>query len=166
MRRTDKELTDENIIHDILSRSSICRLGLVQDGEVYIVPVNYVYEDGFIYIHSAAEGKKIDIIRGNPHVSFEIEYFSETIKGEIACKWGTKYRSVMGTGTIAFVVHPDAKKRCLDLLMKKYGESGKPNYDPDALQKVLLLKLRIESRTGKQSGNWSKEGREAAKRGA
>ena len=158
MRRTDKEITDEKIIHDIISRSAICRLGLVQDGAVYVVPVNYAYEDGFIYIHSASEGKKIDIIRRNPQVSFEIEYFGEIVKGEIACMWGMKYRSVMGTGTIAFIVDHDSKKGGLNLLMKKYSGGGKPDYDPAALEKVLLLKLRIESMTGKQSGEWDKEG--------
>ena len=156
MRRTDKEITDRKIIQDIVEKSAICRLGLVQNGEAYIVPVNYAYQNGSILIHSASEGRKIDIIKQNPRVSFEIEYFSETMKNEIACKWGTKYRCVMGTGRVTIVTNSDVKKDGLDLLMKKYGEEGKPEYDPTALDKVVLLRLEIESMTGKQSGDWSK----------
>lgn len=155
MRRPEKEITDETVIREILVRVAICRLGLVENGEAYIVPVNYVYHDGYLYIHSAAEGRKIAIIRKNPHVSFEIEYSSETIKGEIPCKWGTKYRSLMGTGTITITEDDDAKRSGFDLLMKKYaGIETQPDYDETAMQHAVLLKLKIESITGKQSGVW------------
>ena len=101
-------------------------------------------------MHSASEGRKIDIIKQISHVSFEMEYFSETVSGEIACKWGTKYRSVMGTGTITIVTDTELKKSGLDLLMKKYGDLTGPDYDAAALDKVVLLKLKIESNKQRQ----------------
>ncbi len=58
MRRKDKEITDPKIISEILDLSEICRLGMVDDGRAYIVPVNYAHKDGAIYIHSAMHGKK------------------------------------------------------------------------------------------------------------
>ncbi len=155
MRRPEKEITDESVIGEILVRSAICRLGLVEDGEAYIVPVNYVHHDGHLYIHSASEGRKITIIKQNPRVSFEIEYSSETIKGEIPCKWGTRYRCVMGTGTVTITNDNEDKRSGFDLIMKKYeGGEMRLEYDETALQHAVLLKLKIESITGKQSGAW------------
>jgi len=154
MRRTDKEITDPEIIYDIMVNSSVCRLGLVENGEAYIVPVNYAFKDGYIYIHSAVEGRKIEIRKRNPRVSFEIEYSSETVKNEQACKWGTKYRSLMGKGTISIYHDFESKKECFDLLMKKYGADSSPVYDDTALSKTAVLKLKIDSCTGKQSGVW------------
>ncbi|HUI28574.1 MAG TPA: pyridoxamine 5'-phosphate oxidase family protein [Candidatus Acidoferrales bacterium] len=154
MRRTDKEITDPNLLQDILINSQICRLGLVDNSEAYIVPVNYAFVDGYIYIHSASEGRKIEILKRNPKAAFEIEYPSETIRGEIPCKWGTRYRSVMGKGTIVIDDDIESKKNGFDALMRKYGAEFALVYDESALAKAVLLKLRIESLTGKQSGIW------------
>lgn len=154
MRRSDKEITDPKIMSEILVNSSICRLGLVQDGEAYIVPVNYAFNDGYIFIHSAVEGRKIEILKQNPKVTFEIEYPSEVVKNEVACKWGTKYRSLMGKGTIEIRYDAESKKECFDLLMRKYGADFSAVYDQSALEKAAVLKLKIESYTGKQSGVW------------
>ena len=154
MRRTDKEINDSQIIENILAESQVCRLGLVDDGEAYIVPVNYVFMDGCIYIHSAAEGRKIEILKRNPKVTFEIEYSSQVIKSEIACRWGMKYRSIMGKGTIEIYYDIESKKKGFDILMKKYGAEFLAVYDEAALDKSILLKLKVESITGKQSGIW------------
>ena len=154
MRRAEKEITDSRILHDVLANSQVCRLGLVEDGMAYIVPVDYAFEDGHIFIHSATEGRKIEILKRNLEVTFEIEYFSDTVKGEVACKWGTKYRSVMGRGTIEMHYDSETKKHCFDMLMRKYGADFTPEYDDEFLSKAVVLKLKVESCTGKQSGGW------------
>ena len=61
MRRLDKEIKDSDVIQEILQNSEICRLGLVDGNEAYIVPVNYGYKDGVIYMHSAPNGRKMEI---------------------------------------------------------------------------------------------------------
>jgi uncharacterized protein len=154
MRRSDKEITDPKIIEGILSDSRICRLGLVDDGEAYIVPVNYAFNEKCLYIHSASEGRKIEILKRSPRVTFEIEYSSETVEGEIPCKWGMKYRSIMGKGTIEICDDIESKKKGFDIIMKKYAAESSLVYDETALDKAVLLKLEIESCSGKQSGVW------------
>ena len=77
MRRQDKEITDTGLIREVLVKSEICRLGLVENDEAYIVPVNYAYDNGLIYIHSAPDGRKIEMIKRNNRVSFEIEFAGE-----------------------------------------------------------------------------------------
>ena len=53
MRRLDKEITDLQLITEILEKSEICRLGLVENNEAYIVPVNFAYAGNSIYLKSA-----------------------------------------------------------------------------------------------------------------
>jgi len=152
MRRQDKEIKDNNLIQEILQKSGICRLGFVDNGEAYIVPVNYAYENGIIYIHSAPHGKKMDILKRNTRVSFEIEYSNEIIKDKVPCNWTARYRSVMGRGNITIEKDAPLKKRGLDMIMIKYGAGMELTYDESLLSRMVLLKLKIDSITGKQSG--------------
>jgi hypothetical protein len=154
MRRNEKEITDNKVISEILSGSEICRLGLVDSGEAYIVPVNYAYSDGTIYIHSAPEGRKIELLRRNNLVTFEIEQSPEITRDNIPCNWSAKYRSVMGKGIISLLSGTESKKRGLDMIMKKYGAANELNYIESSLSKMIILELRITSLTGKQSGDW------------
>ena len=125
------------------------------DGDMaYIVPVNYGYSDGIIYIHSSPNGRKMEILRKNNDVSFEIEYTMDIIKNDVACNWSAKYRSVMGSGTIEIIEDPESKKEPMNIIMRKYGASGDLNYDEASFSRMIILKLIITSVTGKQSGMW------------
>jgi len=154
MRRHDKQITDQHIIQDILKKSEICRLGMVDNGEAYIVPVYYAYQDGFIFIHSAPQGRKIELLKKNFQVTFEIEFLSEIIKGEIPCKWSSKYRSVMGKGSLTIESDPKRKQEGLNLIMKKYGAMMPLNYEESALSGMTILLLKINAISGKESGTW------------
>jgi uncharacterized protein len=154
MRRLDKEITDREVMAEILRSSDICRLGLVDNNEAYIVPVNYAWSDGIIYIHSAHAGRKMELLRQDSRVSFEIEFHHEIIKSNIPCGWTAKYRSVMGRGTITIDNDISSKKKGLDLIMQKYGATMELNYDEGSFSRMTMLRLKIESVTGKQSGDW------------
>ena len=73
MRRKDKELTDSKEIEGIVKKATVCRLGLMDEDEAYIVPVNFGYEKNAIYFHSALKGRKIELIKKKEKVCFEIE---------------------------------------------------------------------------------------------
>jgi len=154
MRRLDKQITDQQVIEEILQQSDICRLGLVDQDEAYIVPVNYAYADNVIYIHSAHAGRKMELLKQNNRVSFEVEFHHEVVKSDIACNWTAKYRSVMGKGTVTITDNPDMKKKGMDLIMRKYGADMELNYNEKVLARMAVLQLKIESLTGKQSGDW------------
>lgn len=154
MRRLDKQITDPEILNKILNESHICRLGLVENAEAYIVPVNFAHAEGVIYIHSALNGRKIEIIRKNNRVSFEMELDYELITSNIPCAWTEKYRSIMGKGTIVIDNDITSKKLGLDLIMLKYGANIELNYDEKILARMNILKLTIGSFYGKQSGDW------------
>lgn len=63
MRRSDKEIKDKSTIESILNEAQVCRIALCNDNKPYIVPMNFGFKDNYIYIHSACEGHKIDIIK-------------------------------------------------------------------------------------------------------
>jgi nitroimidazol reductase NimA-like FMN-containing flavoprotein (pyridoxamine 5'-phosphate oxidase superfamily) len=155
MRRKDKEITDNLVIESILNESEICRLGLVENGEPYIVPVNFAYSNGALYIHSAMQGRKIEVIKGNNRAAFEMEAHASIKTGPKPCDWTARYRSLMGKGTIEIETDLELKKNALDLIMKKYGWGNEELiYDAPLLARVCILKVNIESLSAKQSGGW------------
>jgi len=73
MRRKDREITDNSEIEKIIGKAICCRIGLVDNDEPYIVPVCFGYERNTIYFHSALEGRKVELIKKNNKVCFEID---------------------------------------------------------------------------------------------
>jgi len=155
MHRKNNEITDKKIIEEILTKSELCRVAILDDEFPYIVPFNYGYRDNALYFHSATKGKKIDLIRKNNKVCFEITYSSEITKGENACDWATKYRSVIGYGTIEIISDLQEMEKGLDVLLEHYGRTENNIYNAKSIKNMFILKLSIESLTGKQLGDWS-----------
>ncbi|WP_316830491.1 pyridoxamine 5'-phosphate oxidase family protein [Pedobacter aquatilis] len=72
---------------DFLEQQVVGRLGCHADGETYIVPINYVYRDNAIYAHSG-KGRKIDMMRANPKVCFQVDEITDTFRWKSAILWG------------------------------------------------------------------------------
>lgn len=81
------ELNKREII-EFLESKFIGRLGCHLNGETYIVPVNYVYQDNAVYAHSG-EGKKINMLRANPRVCFQVDEIDNMFKWKSVILWGT-----------------------------------------------------------------------------
>lgn len=154
MRRKDKEITDRDVIEQLLSGADICRIAMTDGNRPYIVPLNYGYDGKALYFHTATSGKKIEILRQHNMVCFEIENYNEVIRAEIPCEWTAKYRSLIGYGTIEFITGHEEKKKGLDVIMAHYGKTGVNDYKDNHIENILILKLTITEISGKQSGNW------------
>jgi uncharacterized protein len=150
MRRHEREIQDENEIRDILEKGLVCRLGLCDGQQPYMVPMSYGYRDGCIYFHSAREGRKIDIMKKNDRVCIEVDTDTLVVRGETPCRWTAKYRSVIGFGRARIIDEESEKKAGLDVIMAHYGGSG-GDYDEKSLQRTSLIEVVLESITGKQS---------------
>lgn len=113
MRKRERELTDPAEIQSILDACKILHLGLSDEGQPYVVPLNYGYvlENGRLtfYLHGANEGYKIDVIRKNPKISFAMECDAIPFEGKVACQYGMSYRSLMGMGTAEIIT--DTKEK-------------------------------------------------------
>jgi len=151
MRRKEKEITYPPHIEDIIARSSVCRLAMSDDGQPYVVPLCYGYKDNAFYLHSACEGRKLDILRKNDKVCIELDNDCEIQRGDDACDWSMKYRCVIGFGKASFIDDGDAKRKALDIIMDHYSE-GSHNYTEKKIKNTVIIKIDIEEMTGKQSG--------------
>ena len=151
MRRADKEIVNSTEIEDILRSGRVCQLGLNDGGLTYVVPVNYGYADGCLYVHSAMEGRKIDILRRNNLVSFSIYIDNGPVQSDVPCNWGMRYRSVMGTGTAELVDGGEEKEEALRIIIKHYAGPASV-FEAAKLNSVRIIKIRINSLTGKKSG--------------
>lgn len=152
MIRKDKEITDRKEIEDIVQQADVCRLAMVNDGSPYVVPLCYGFSGNALYFHSAAKGKKIDILRKHNEVCFEMEVDTQVIPGETACKWGMRYRSVIGFGKAVFVDDPETKRQALDIIMAHYAshhEFRRFTYSEPALAATTVVRIDIESMTAK-----------------
>ena len=122
MTKRELQITDEAQILEILDKAKVLHLGLCVDNEPYVVPMNYGYimEGGkpVLYLHSAVQGKKLDMIRANPNVFFEMDCDRMPFEGEKPCQYGLVYSSVMGRGTASIVEDVEEKKKAMSLLMK------------------------------------------------
>jgi hypothetical protein len=151
MRRSEKEVKDRAWMESILRKALVCRIALCADHEPYLVPMNFGYRDGCLYLHSAPAGRKIDLLRQNNRVCFEVETDCELAPSSKACKWGVKYRSVIGFGRASLVEGPKEKAEALGILVEHYAP-GKFQFPPRAVAKIMVIKIEIESMTGKKSG--------------
>jgi len=150
MRRSEKEITDKSAIEAIINASLVCRLALSDGDQPYIVPLSFGYQDRTLYFHSALEGKKIDILRKNNRICFEFDVNTEIIEAEKACKWGMKYQSVIGFGKAVLVENIKEKQRALNIIFSHYSDRNS-QFPDKAIKKIAIIKIEIESMTGKHS---------------
>ncbi len=154
MRRKDRELTNLAEIEEILKKAFVCHLGLTDGFMPYVVPMNYGYEEGHIYLHGAAKGKKIDLIKKNNQVCFEMETFDSKIikEAEEPCDWGTVFRSVIGFGTATILEDKDEKTKALNVILKPHD--GRTFSFPDKmLEATAVIDITITEMTGKHAND-------------
>jgi nitroimidazol reductase NimA-like FMN-containing flavoprotein (pyridoxamine 5'-phosphate oxidase superfamily) len=145
LTKRERQITDPARIAHILDTGKILHLGLAVNNEPYVVPMNYGYimEDGklVLYLHSAVHGKKLDMIRINPNIFFEIDCDCTPFEGRVACQYGLSYSSVMGRGTARIVEDVEEKRQAMSILMKT--QTGKDFSFEDRLVSIVAV-IRID----------------------
>ncbi len=153
MRRSDKEVTDRKVVEELLSNALVGRLGTCFDNIPYITPVNFVYDKDKIYFHSAHEGRKIENIKYNQQVCFEIDEIISIIPDRrMPCGSTTEYKSIIIFGDIRIVVDSDERTSALNKLIEKYApEAPKLPQSSDAAKRTNVLAIDVKEMTAKQS---------------
>lgn len=149
MQRSDREITDQTTMDAILHEASVCRLGLSNGAEPYIVPLCYGYDGSAVYLHSAVTGKKIDLIKQNPSCCVEVDLFEGLVRRDSPCSWGMHYRSVICTGTASILSDPHEKVHGLNCILHHYGREAF-EFSDEILDSVTVVKITIREMTGKQ----------------
>lgn len=152
MRRKDKQILDQKLIEEILEKNTICRIAFVDGKNPYIIPLNYGYNDNTLYVHTALKGKKIEIMNKNKNVCVEVTDSIEIVTSDLACNFGTRFRSVICNGKISPVIELEKKITGLKSIMRQHTADEDWDIPEAAVEKILVLKVEIESMTGKISG--------------
>lgn len=152
MTRREREVTDINKILEILDKAKVVHLGLVDGDEAYVVPMNYgyTYENDklTLYLHGARRGRKIDLMKQNPKVFFEMDCDIVPFEGEVACKYGITYSSIMGKGRAEILENPGEKMQALTYLMKT--QTGKDfEFNEKLVSVVAVIRIDVTEFTAK-----------------
>lgn len=152
MTRRERQIFDIDKILEILDKSKVIHIGMVDGDEPYVVPMNYGYtyenEKLTIWLHGAATGRKLDIIRKNPKVFFEMECDLVPFEGDVACKYGLSYSSLMGKGIATIIEDSEEKQKALSLLMKT--QVNKDFQFNEKLASVVgIIKIEVSEFTAK-----------------
>lgn len=150
MRRKEKEITDKKELEKILKAAKVCRIAMVDGDKPYVVPLNYGYRDGVVYFHSAGQGRKVELIKKNPKVCFEIDEMIALHKAKQACDWGVDFRSIIAEGRATFLETKQEKINGLDIIMAQYS-GRKFEYPDEMIEKTAVCAVRLERISGKKS---------------
>ncbi len=122
MRRKDREVSSKEEIKSIIDKCKVCHLAMVDKGLPYVVPLNFGYtlEDNLLtlFFHSAKAGRKLDILKENNAVCFEMACEGRLGHIDNPCDSGYYYESVLGFGHVEFVEDISEKCNALALLVK------------------------------------------------
>lgn len=154
MRRNDKEIVDKKVMISIIEKAMICRVGMCLHDQPYVIPMNFGYLDNYIYLHSAKEGRKLDILRNNDKVCIEFDLDVELIRSTLSCQTSMKYKSVLIFGKAVILNEAEERKRALDLIMQHYENHDSRSlfhYSENILKKVMIIKVKVEEMTGKEA---------------
>jgi uncharacterized protein len=150
MRRKDKAVSDVSAINAIIEKATVCRLGMVDGRNPYIVPLSFGYRDNALYFHGALKGRKIDNLKENPNVCFEFDVAVEALGNDDACDWSMKFQSVVGFGKASFVEGLEQKRQALGIIMAQYSDKTFV-FPENKVNATAVIKVEIEKMTGKQS---------------
>ena len=160
IRRDHQKLqikSKEKIIEFLSSQQTGRISSIDENGYPQIIPMNFVFISDVIYMHSHVRGEKLDNIRRNQKVGFEVDknleflpsYFSDPTDASLA---DTLYISVVIKGNASIISDKEEKTTALNGLMKKYQPEG--GYEPikpemDVLDEVVVIKIVPKSLRGK-----------------
>ena len=158
------EIQSKDKIIQFLNNQSVGRIAsLDSNGYPQVIPMNFVYHDGVIYMHSHPFGEKLDNIRRNPNVGFEVDQHicflpSYYFHPSDASQADTLYISVVMKGKAEIVQDKDEKAIALNALMSKYQKEGRyesldsnmPSVHEVAVIKVIPKDMHGKYKIGQQ----------------
>jgi len=138
-------MLDPEFAHTVLRDAEEIYLALNTEGAPYVLPVNHVFHEGYIYFHCATEGRKLNLLRTDSRVGFS------TAVDIVIDGTTTRYRCVCGTGVAEIVNNDVEKNNVLKVIAARFKA---PCHFPVSAEKFAatgIVRIRIESMTGKHS---------------
>lgn len=145
---------DQHLIESVIRECDICFIGMVdKDNIPYVLPMNFGYQDGIVYLHSAQEGRSIEILQEKPNICIAFNSKNEFVHQhpDVACSYRMRSKSVIAWGKVRFEEDTHKKINALNIIMKQY--SGKPfQYSDPAVKNVKIWCVKLEKITCKEFG--------------
>jgi nitroimidazol reductase NimA-like FMN-containing flavoprotein (pyridoxamine 5'-phosphate oxidase superfamily) len=151
MRRHEKEIFLRSDIDAVIHGCQICHLAMAMDNRPYVVPISFGYDGTHLFFHSALEGLKIEYLKANPQVCFQMERGVKLVTAASGpCHWTFHFESVVGHGTAAEMRDAADKRYGLDQIVVHYRGAG-GDYSEAALSALSVWRITIDALTGKRS---------------
>ncbi|QAR31989.1 pyridoxamine 5'-phosphate oxidase family protein [Geovibrio thiophilus] len=150
MRRSEREIKDYKLLENLLKQGEVIHLALADAPYPYLVTVNYGYRDDALYFHCASQGRKIDLLKQDPKVYFQIILRNELVRAESACRWTTKFTSVCGEADAVIQESHAEKRKALQIIMGHYGLHDS-EFTENMTKNMLTVKLNIVSLSAKSN---------------
>lgn len=138
----------------IISHCDTCFVGLVDlESNPYVIPMNFGYQEGVIYLHSGPEGGKLEMLEHNNNVCITFCSGHELVyqHPQMACSYSMRSESVMCRGNVSFIEDIAEKRRALDIIMSHYT-NGDFTYSDPSVRNVKVWQVDVKSMTGKVFG--------------
>jgi nitroimidazol reductase NimA-like FMN-containing flavoprotein (pyridoxamine 5'-phosphate oxidase superfamily) len=147
-------LSEKERMEEILRRESIGHLAMAGGGELYLIPINYTYATGGrILFHCAPKGRKLDMIRANPAVCFEVSsQEGEPVEhGGRACD--APFESVICWGRARVVDDLAERQRILQEFQVRYATPEKPreSLGLDRAEGCGCVEITVTRMTGRRA---------------
>ena len=151
-----KSLQDNSLdaAEKIIAQSKICFVGFADtDGMPYVVPMNFGYHDGVVYLHSAPEGSHLDILSRNNNVCITFCVGDKLVHQhpDVACSYRMRADSTICRGKVHFVEDIEEKTAVMNVMMKHYTGREFP-YSMPAIKNVKVWKIVVESFSSRHFG--------------
>lgn len=147
--------TDREQIDAIIDRSTVCFVAMAHlSGEPYLLPMNFVYFEGAVYLHSATEGSHLKLLAENNQVCLcfcepgPLVYQSE----QVACSHSMRADSVLIWGRVEFVESAEEKIEIFHALMKRFVPNREFTYSAPSITHTQVWRIQPERISAKAVG--------------
>ena len=147
-------IEDKQRIESIILHCDACFVGITDlEGNPYVVPMNFGYENGIIYLHSGPEGSKLEMLEHNNNVciTFSLGHKLVYQHEKVACSYSMGSESAMCRGQVEFIEEIDDPRKELASLLFSYTDNAFSYSDP-AVRNVKVWKVPVDQMTGKVFG--------------
>jgi nitroimidazol reductase NimA-like FMN-containing flavoprotein (pyridoxamine 5'-phosphate oxidase superfamily) len=152
MRRKDKEIKSRKEMEAVIKSVNVCRVGFVDGEKPYVLPLNFGYSKSIFYIHSAGEGKKLDLIAANNNVFVEIDTNGDIVRSSDPCGYGFRYKSLLAPGKAYIINDTKNKIKALGIIMKHITGMTISKFSESKVAAIKIIMIKTGKMTGKKSG--------------
>ena len=148
IRRKDRAMKTPRDMETLLEEGAVGRLAVTTEDGPYVVPVNYLFFEGNIYVHSALSGRKVEAVQNDPRVCFLVDEVGPQVLWQRGCGISQIYRSVICFGKAEFVEDMVEKRAILERMIEKYVSASHPMNDHN-IERTAIVKIVVETMSGK-----------------